>query len=486
MATGSATPHRALLEECETTSDPFEFEGLWILDVEGTPSALLANKVELQALEDAIQTVFACNQEEVFYSLTNVTVRLDLLQDIGTTSRTFSLPISIDGQSNLVGLLDTTFFEDRRQLVEDPELYLRTRNLQAEACACLPLTAEVFLTKLSEKIVVNNLTTIKECVGILKTEERECKSDVTSFSSGISVEVVGNVDLVGPEAVTIFVDSLLVSWNTANLLSESHWCDKLFKRLTIGSAFVDPASIRRGEGRRTLQDNRVLQGGSTSEAAEPPSASSSPTQAPTTRGPDLFTLLIQVEGVCRGCLEDSNLFDYTEEVDRKLPAIEDTIRLQRRSLSFAQGCFCAIGAKNGGVGRDEFFQIWTNEWAVRMTTGVDSFAAELASISEVEASDCAPNLTQFVSLAASRFSGYPSLLTEEEIGEVEDAFLASFNKRAEQVCDPFIRKLAGVQAVRVVVETEMPTLAPSSSSIPSDLPSPLRTLCWLPMRCHHW
>jgi hypothetical protein len=77
---------------------------------------------------------FACHQEELFYSLTNVNVRLDLvLQDIGTTSRTFSLPISIKGQSNLVDLQDTIFFEGCRFIVE-PYTGLVSKALNAQTC----------------------------------------------------------------------------------------------------------------------------------------------------------------------------------------------------------------------------------------------------------------------------------------------------------------------------------------------------------------
>jgi hypothetical protein len=81
VAAGSASLNRALIEECETTSEPFEFEGVLILDVVSTPPALLANNVELHALENAIQAVFACDQESLFYPLTNVTVRLDLYRN---------------------------------------------------------------------------------------------------------------------------------------------------------------------------------------------------------------------------------------------------------------------------------------------------------------------------------------------------------------------------------------------------------------------
>jgi hypothetical protein len=88
--------------DISTTSETTTFEGLWIFDFVGRPG--LWTVEDSGVVEDAIQAAYACNAIGAYYKLVNATVRLDLIDTnygSGDNTRTFPLPVSIEGATNL-------------------------------------------------------------------------------------------------------------------------------------------------------------------------------------------------------------------------------------------------------------------------------------------------------------------------------------------------------------------------------------------------
>ena len=139
-------------------------------------------------------------------------------------------------------------------------------------------------------------------------------------------------------------------------------CDLTFRTLATANTFVDPLSIRLGQGGiRRLED-----GGSNSfspsnvHGTEFPSdvPTFSPTQAPTTRGPDLFTVLLELQGLCRDCSNEDGLFDQTDD-GRKLQEERDNVT--QNINVYQDSCICPVGAKEGMLSKESFLEAWENE-----------------------------------------------------------------------------------------------------------------------------
>lgn len=190
----------------------------------------------------------------------------------------------------------------------------------------------------------------------------------------------------------------------------------------------------------------------------------SPTQAPTTRGPDLFTVLVQLQGVCQDCSDKDNLFDQTTD-GRKLQAQESVTR----NLNFYQDiCICPVGAEEGRLSKEGFLEAWEKE---KEAFGDQlMFYEERKSFEEVQVFDCVKGQDKLVSVAPVEFSGDLTLLSGEEIGMVEESYLLAFNGLAEQVCDPLIRTLTAKKTKCVVVSSEMRSSAGPLSDQPSSQP----------------
>jgi hypothetical protein len=195
---------------------------------------------------------------------------------------------------------------------------------------------------------------IDTVLNIIETEEKDCLSEKTDFSPGLAIEVTGNVDQADTETLVVLADTLISTYNNMNAFGGTT-CDATSRMLGMGNASVDTTSIQRGEPEeRKLQSNgnasvtpttAANMNGTEFQSSFPSAASTfSPTEAPTTRGADLFTIFVQLEGTCRGCPDDKGLFDDTQYEGRRL----ETNDFFPRLLGFEEGCYCPVGATEGG------------------------------------------------------------------------------------------------------------------------------------------
>jgi hypothetical protein len=82
------------------------------------------------------------------------------------------------------------------------------------------------------------------------------------------------------------------------------------------------------------------------------------TQSPTTRGTDLFIILVELEGTCQGCTATKKQFDQmVSERELQTMAISD----YQRSFFVDNGCFCPVRAENRG--RDDVANT-PREWLI--------------------------------------------------------------------------------------------------------------------------
>jgi hypothetical protein len=335
------------------------------------------------------------------------------------------------------------------------EMNLR-RGLQD--CGCSDgVSKDEFLEKLSKRLSLN-LKNGDNVTDVFETEEKECEQEVTNFTSNIAMEIKGNVDLVNTERLAALATSVVFAYNNANALS-GETCDVLFRTVRAGSAIVDPLSIRLGEGNEVRRNLQSVTTDAPSSSMSP-STTPAPSQAPTTRGPDLFTLFVKMEGTCRGCPADANLFDQTNE-DRKLQEAGWTAR----ELLFDNDCFCAVGAVEGGPSIDDF----TDAWKVQseIVLGGLVFFEKLISVKEVKVFECQEELDELVTYLMVGFCGDSTLLTTQGLAAVKDIVLSAFNDLADQVCDTLLRYLLRVEISLLGATTEMPSQAPSISFMPS-------------------
>jgi hypothetical protein len=236
------------LQEC-TISELSTFEGLWIFDFSGKPGLWTAQDSEV--VENAIMADYACSENGAFHELTNVSLRLDLIPapDGYEATRSFPLPVSIEGATNLIDWddRDQLFDDDRRRLEQGgsgTEMNLR-RGL--EDCGCSDtIHKDEFLGRLTKRLSPL-LMNVDNVTYVFETEEEECEPEVTPFSSNIAMEIVGKLDLVNTGGLAILATSVVSVYNNLNVLSGGT-CDVLFRTVRAGSAIVDPFSIRRGEG----------------------------------------------------------------------------------------------------------------------------------------------------------------------------------------------------------------------------------------------
>ncbi len=310
-------------------------------------------------LEETIQAVYACNEAGGYYDLVNdVMVRLDLVEDqlegSPETSSFFWL-VSIEGLTNLVDLEDHLFDysnyeqlsdDHPRQVLEDQGVFLR-RNLQE--CACALPSREEFVSALSPSISATEH--IDEVLSVVETEQKGCALEITTFTSSVAIEMVGNVDLATPENLGYLAKSVISTFNNLNGFDN---CDLKFRTLATANTFVDPLSIRLGQGgMRRLED-----GGSNSyspsndNGTEFPTDGTtfSPTQATTTRGPDLFTVLLELQGLCRNCTDEDGLFDQTDDGIKLQEAREN---VTKKIKIYQDSCICPAGAKKGSFRKRE-------------------------------------------------------------------------------------------------------------------------------------
>ena len=195
------------------------------------------------------------------------------------------------------------------------------------------------------------------------------------------------------------------------------------------------------------------------------SPTGSPTESPTTREPDLFTILITLEGLCSGCPADASLFDAVVNGGRKLPSSNHDIH---RSLAIGgPGCFCAIGAEEGGLTKEEYFAALEEEKGFFQQAF--PFVEEPQESEEVEIFNC--TRSPFQSVAAVDFEGNLEKLSKKDQKRLEEIFLKSYNIQAQQSCDPLVRQVSNVQTLQVRRVTEMPSMSPSASFNPTASPS---------------
>jgi hypothetical protein len=449
------------LQEC-TTPEPFNFEGLLIFELAGIPGIISAS--EVYGFTEAIKAAFGCDEAGSFYYLTNVTVRRDVIDTPdyasgSTVERNFSWPVSITGLANSVSWDRSDIFLDRRRRLEDrisdSNVALRRGG---QECACPYPSQEVFLSKLSRRLEWNfpHIDSVRD---LLKTEQVDCAADMTIFSNVLAMNIVGNSDLVTNENLGYFAESVLAAWNNCNSVT----CDLQFRVMRSAKAMVDLLSIKRGEGTERRLQNET---DAPSSSVAPSAASPAPTQAPTTRGSDLFTLLVELEGTCRACRGETDLFDQTDDGNdgRRLEANPSF-----RELTLLDECICPVDAEDRGPTLEEFFDAWDVE---RQILGTKlPFFLELKSAEEFKKFDCFDEFNEFVTYSSVQVSGNLGLFIGQEQLRFEETLLAAFNGFKDQFCDPLIRQLTSARAIWVGNVTNAPSSSPSYSAMPSPQPS---------------
>ena len=462
-ATAKATVHRSLADECQLASSASSSSHLFVFQVDAnTPPT----QADYDVLERSIELSFPSCLDTVtgaFYDIVNATLQMDLL-DNSTATSLYSLPVIINITTNL-----QEWLEDDESLFSNDDDRRNRRHLE-DHCLCsketLPTESE-FLSLLSDTL--NTTGSSFAVMDIVEMEEKECLANITTktnFTSSIGIQVQGNVDLATTEALQILAENALEAFQ--ELYNGIDYCDLTFRKVLSARANVDPQSVVKGDPederrRRRVQQHRYLNDETLSNTTEAPSLqpTSSPTSSPTTRGPDLFTIIIELDGTCKGCSSEDDLF---VQVQRKLQDQRHQ-RRHSRQLSTSNGCYCAVGAPEEPPSIEDFWELLLEKQQEDLQGNPTAwnFFDELVSINQVQTFDCTQIPDMFEWTVVAEFSGNFDALTNEEIYVIELTFMISFNNLTLEVCDPFLRFLTNVTTFSANIVSEMPSVAPSAT-----------------------
>jgi hypothetical protein len=152
------------------TDGPYDFETVWIFQLSAEIAATMNEDLELALELQILSSSFQCDNGDAFYEATNATLRLDLVEALflepideltssASASSPFTVPVSVQGTSNLAafeGAGAALFLYDEE---EDDRRHSLRRELQG--CPCTPPTKQAFLDALGIDGVLD-VTEMKE------------------------------------------------------------------------------------------------------------------------------------------------------------------------------------------------------------------------------------------------------------------------------------------------------------------------------------
>jgi hypothetical protein len=454
-----------------------QVDGTWVFEFQGRPGNVTEGEIEV--LGEVFQLFCADSSDGSFYQFSDVTVLNMEDEDevyAGTEARAFNWAIQMRVATNVLNS-ENDFFEGERRLKEivAPN-YSSLRRMQAQAqaqgCVCALPTREAFLKNVREMIqFTSEITSIDTVTDMIQTEQVECSPGVDGFSSTFAMDLLGNSNNITEANLEVVANWFRATYNAINTDS----CDMFFRRVQNVSVTVLPINeTNNGTGVRRLQGiTQAPSGRPTASPAPtttaPPSSSLPPTktstEAPSSRGADLFSLLFALDGQCRGCAFDSSLFDEvsTRRVLRELQATELPTAEDQQNQ-----CFCPVGAEIRGPAVGEFLEDW-NLHIDAVGASQFPWIQKATDIEAVKAVDCSGANNQFASYLSAGVAGDPSKLTEEDLKAIELKVVETYNFQNQQVCDPLFRVVAGARFVEVIdgVTSEPGAFPSESPSIPS-------------------
>jgi hypothetical protein len=335
-------------------------------------------------------------------------------------------------------------------------------------CPRLP-TSDELASRWSQLVSEAGVTSILGFANLVEMEQKvEClDTETTNFTSYLIIDVEGYQDEISNQQRRE-VERLTVDlYNKLNALNKNT-CDP-FHRIVDNAKLTTTTTTDNFSAQQQQRRMRLLQ-----------EQDSSPSTSPTGRQPEMFSLVLQIDGRCSGCRADQQLFDEqtTRQHRRRLDGYDsiDTQRLSFRYLQsleeeFSINCWCPIGAEEeSGPDLNQFLDL-----LVDSSQSLDF----ITDIEEVRQDTCTRD---------DWFSVYLTLDLEEAASlEVADALATaveeSYNADAAEVCDPYGRlmtkcthmgpEISGSLGRRMQeeLESDMPSMTPSESTPPSVSPS---------------
>jgi hypothetical protein len=471
---------RKLQDQCELLPDQQEqqSEGVWIFEFQGKPDKVTENDMLL--LEEILQ-VNCHNVDGSFYQFSNLALLNNTVDEDDVyagndddETRTFFWTISMRITTNTKDS-EQDLFEHRRGLKELIKEGPGLRHMQGNhqrGCGCALPRRMDYVNLVNRRVQLPSFEPILAVTDMLQTQQAECSSGAdVSFSTTFSMDVVGNREAATEGSLGIVGDLFKATYN-ANNVRET--CDIYDRRVENVTVTVVPANgiADVGPGARQLQ-GPITQApiGSPTASASPTtsrSPSDHPTQSPTSRGPDLFSLLFALDGHCRGCAIDSSLFD----------AVAAGRLLRELQVSNAQTkdpqnqCHCPVGSEQRGPTTGEFLKSWN---ANIDAVGEPDFKwlQSATNITTLTALDCPGITTTFSSYLSIGLEGHPEKLSAEDYVDIENLLIKTYNFLNDRVCDPLFRVIVNIKIVEVgtvlnsAPTPSSPSLVPTASSAPS-------------------
>jgi hypothetical protein len=468
---------RKLQDQCELLPDQQEqqSEGVWIFQFQGKPDKVTEN--EMLLLEEILQ-VHCHDVDGSFYEFSNLALLNNTVDEDDVyagndddETRTFFWTISMRITTNTKDS-EQDLFEHRRGLKESSKEGPGLRHMQGNerGCGCA-LPRRMDYVNLVNRRVRPSFDSIVAVTDMLQTQQAECSSGAdVSFSTTFSMDVVGNREAATDGSLGIVGDWFKATYNTNNV---KETCDIYVRRVENVTVTVVSVNGIGGVG----PGARQLQGPISQASSGPPTASVSPTtsrspsdyptQSPTSRGPDLFSLLFALDGHCRGCAIDSSLFDAVA-AGRLLRELQAT---NAQTKDPQNQCHCPVGLEQRGPTTGEFLKSWN---ANIDAVGESDFKwlQRATNITTLIALDCPGITTAFSSYLSVGFEGYPEKFTPEDSLDIENLITKTYNFLNDRVCDPLFRVIVKSTMVEVgtvftSAPTPSPSLAPTVSSAPS-------------------
>ena len=545
---GRSLPSEARQQEKCSTTEEYSFTSLFVIDfMEGTPG-LWDEEHESVALEQAIKLAYACNRTPTgdggmpsYYELFNLTVIPPNIPSGGGpfalgTIQNFSVAVFVEGRTNLTGIEDGIYFIDdvsfspsitpvpsggegkgqTRRKVRGKLNQGQTRALADETdnngdCSCPLPSKQEFLANLSRNSNTTN-TSLSGITDVQVSIEVDCTGtdvdgythqdpDIFEFESGIALSAVGEVNEVDEMFLQTLAQSTASAYNSLSLFKS---CDPQFRHIVDAYAVLGPVSIQEGgsapiEGLAGQEGDQSSDGNGSNNRDRSLQQSTTPSLQPSMEptaayAPDMFTILIGIRAKCRGCPEDTTLFDQQTAAVRQLLKRDTHYHQQNRELGIFVGnkdenkCYCLPGTEESeGITESEFSAAFKSSVAENEDLiGIDT----VSNVEEVRIFDCpAGDVTTITGYIEATFLGDLGNLTELEILQLEVSIIETYKYLQSQVCDPLLRSLSEVRFTRGEglssadpnknirrlgrkLQSQVPSITPTATARPSSGPTP--------------
>jgi Fe-S cluster biogenesis protein NfuA len=340
-------------------------------------------------------------------------------------------------------------YDNGRRLEANQEHILR-RALQKHTT--LPTTKKAFLDAMNDFLKsiphISAATRMADTQPLFISDKEEFKNVTLLFD----LEVQGFFSQATEEDLEKLVDYVIASYNFLKLFGDT--CDSNCLSLLSGNATIDTDSIQLAGQRRALEETSDTPVSITLNPSIAMNPTKAPTEAPTFRGVDRFTILMILKGTCRGCSNNVALFNQVvgrqRQLDKDTLANVDDFDFDsflegNRNLESVEECLCPVNALEGKPTEEDMITLLQDRAQSQL-----GFIQNVQAVVETEKFPCNSDQQQpLYSNILIKYEGSKVPETSDEIAAFENYVGWAYNKSSENVCDVYSPLMSGVQLMEV-------------------------------------